>query len=278
MHLKIHSKIIKKLEHFYENRRIPNLLFYGPSGSGKKKIIFDYLNKIYNNDMLIFKKYTLIVNCAHEKGIKFVREELKFFAKTNLPFTNNIHFKTIVLLNGEKLTMDAQSALRRCIELYSHSTRFFVLVQEKDKILKPILSRFCEIYIPLPIVNNKVINLNEYNRDKIFTNNALFFNLRKQTIEQKLISFIDIKEKIFIDYLHFAEELVNDGFYSKELLDLVEENEYIKNKISRCKMLENTLIIYKLQKEIRSEKILMLNILYLFLISSNLELENISFI
>ena len=57
-------------------------------------------------------------------------------------------FKIIVLQNADKLTIDAQSALRRSIEIYSHNTRFFIIVENIQKIMNPILSRFCEIYIP----------------------------------------------------------------------------------------------------------------------------------
>ena len=47
------------------------------------------------------------------------------------------------LKHADKLTIDAQSALRRCIELFSHTTRFFIIVEDKNKLLKPIISRFC---------------------------------------------------------------------------------------------------------------------------------------
>jgi len=57
-------------------------------------------------------------------------------------------FKIIVLQNADRLTIDAQSALRRSIEIYSHNTRFFIIVENIQKIMNPILSRFCEIYIP----------------------------------------------------------------------------------------------------------------------------------
>ena len=40
--------------------------------------------------------------------------------------------------NADKLTIDAQSALRRCIELFSHNTRFFIVVEDKNKLLRPI--------------------------------------------------------------------------------------------------------------------------------------------
>ena len=84
------------------------------------------------------------MDCARGKGIKFIRDELKFFAKTNIHYSENKHlFKSIILYNADKLTIDAQSALRRCIELFSHTTRFILVVEDKFKLLNPIISRFC---------------------------------------------------------------------------------------------------------------------------------------
>ena len=146
--LNIHQSIREKLHSFYVSNRIPHIIFYGASGSGKQTIVNDFLREIYHGSEQKLKANVMFVNCAHGKGIKFIREELKFFAKTNVQFNSGIWFKTIVLLNADHLTMDAQSALRRCIELFSHNTRFFIIVENKHKLLNPILSRFCEIYVP----------------------------------------------------------------------------------------------------------------------------------
>jgi len=100
----------------------------------------------------------MYVDCAHGKGIRFFRDQLKFFAKTNIQHKNNIMFKSIILFNADKLTTDAQSALRRCIERFSHNTRFFIIAENQKLLLNPILSRFCSIYIPTPKVNNEYIN------------------------------------------------------------------------------------------------------------------------
>ena len=146
----IHKNIKSKLEYFIKSKKIPHIVFHGPSGSGKRGLLEFLINNIYttiNNR----NKYVMYINCAHGKGIRFIRDELKFFAKTNIQNFNGKYFKSIVLFNAEKLTMDAQSALRRCIEQFSHNTRFFVIVENINTLLKPILSRFCNIYILLGI-------------------------------------------------------------------------------------------------------------------------------
>ena len=74
----------EKLDYFHSIHKIPNIIFHGPSGSGKRTIVYKFIEDIYKNDKELIKKYVMNVNCAHGKGIKFVREELKFFAKTHV--------------------------------------------------------------------------------------------------------------------------------------------------------------------------------------------------
>ena len=147
----IHQNIHNKLDVFIKNRKIPNIIFYGPNGSGKTYILNRFIQQVYGGDKTAMKNYVMRANCAHGKGIRFIREELKFFAKTNIDLKDGAIFKSVILTNADKLTIDAQSALRRCIELFSSSTRFFIVVENKDSLLKPILSRFCDIYIPPPV-------------------------------------------------------------------------------------------------------------------------------
>ena len=98
-YLPIHQKIIEKLDYFIASNKIPHIIFHGSSGSGKRTIVDQFLNKIYQCDKQKIKSNVMFVNCAHGKGIKFIREELKFFAKTNIQsnietLSSLIHFST----------------------------------------------------------------------------------------------------------------------------------------------------------------------------------------
>lgn len=160
--MEFHKDINKKLDFFYEHNDIPNIIFHGSSGCGKKTILMNFLKKIYQNDSKKIKNNVMTVNCSHGKGIKFIRDELKMFAKMNLQYNSNIRFKSIVLLNADSLTNDAQSALRRCIELFSKSTRFFIVIENKERLLNPIISRFCTIFIPEYMIDGNIVNLHNY--------------------------------------------------------------------------------------------------------------------
>ena len=96
--LPIHKNIRNKLDSFIEFQKIPHIIFHGASGSGKRTIVFEFLHKIYNYDKSTMKSNIMFVNCAHGKGIKFIREDLKLFAKTNIQCNRGVLFKSIVLL------------------------------------------------------------------------------------------------------------------------------------------------------------------------------------
>ena len=78
--LEIHNDIKTKLKYFIDIKKIPNIIFHGVSGCGKNTLVNNFIHDIYQNDKEMIKNYVLEVNCAHGKGIKFIREELKFFA------------------------------------------------------------------------------------------------------------------------------------------------------------------------------------------------------
>jgi len=257
--LNIHENIIEKLDYLLEINKLPNILFYGPSGSGKRTIVYSFINKIYKNNKQLKNDYVMFVNCAHGKGIKFIREELKFFAKMHINLENGKMFKTIILSNADKLTIDAQSALRRSIELFSHTTRFFIIVEDKYKLLKPIISRFSEIFIPLPIINQKIVNLYQYNLSNKYESNINIY-LKKHLVK------LDNEKKLY----DITEKLYDKGITGLDIIRFIDIN--FTNNLQKYQYL---LIIKKVKHDLRDEKMIILFILNLLFFRSEEELENI---
>jgi len=274
MILNIHKSIIEKLEYFQFIHKIPNIIFHGPSGSGKRTIVNDFIHKIYNNREQL-KTLVMYVNCAHGKGIKFIREELKFFAKTHINSNGGDTFKSIILLNADKLTMDAQSALRRCIELFSHTTRFFIIVEDKYNLLKPILSRFCEIYVPEPEINETIINLYKYNLNETFNMKDLKQN-RSDWLKKELIKNAS-KSYNLDELMNLCIKLYEKGYSGVDILNILENKKFLDTYITIEKRFELLIACNRVRKEFRNEKLIILFILNFLFLSSELSLENISF-
>jgi hypothetical protein len=274
MSLLIHQTIHEKLEYFHKIHKIPNIIFHGSSGCGKKDIVNKFIHKIYNYNKEKIKDFVMYVNCAHGKGIKFIREELKFFAKTHINSNGGDIFKSIILINADKLTMDGQSALRRCIELFSHNTRFFIIVEDKYKLLKPILSRFCEIYVHEPIYQGKPINLYQYNLNKTFQLQPI----KKQKMDWlkdeiiKTMNFNTTPQQLLV----FVTKLYEKGYNALQVIELLEDNTQFTHLTDK-KRYELLIAFNRVRKEFRNEKLLILFILNFIYLTPNDSLENISF-
>jgi ABC-type dipeptide/oligopeptide/nickel transport system ATPase component len=275
MSLNIHENIMKKLQYFYDNHKIPNIIFHGQSGCGKKTIVDKFINIIYNNNKERQKQYVMHVNCAHGKGIKFIREELKFFAKMHINSNGGDVFKSIILLNADKLTIDAQSALRRCIELFSHTTRFFIIIEDKYKLLKPILYRFCEIYIPEPVFQGQSINLYKYNLNETFKMKDIK-NLRVEWLKKEIHAHISATMTLD-NLIKECIKLYEKGYSGLDIISLLENNNFFP-EVSLEKRYELLFAFNKVRKEFRNEQILILFILNFTFLNQQFSLENISFV
>jgi hypothetical protein len=287
----------ERLKYFLLMKQIPNIIFHGSSGSGKRTIVNKFLLDIYGGDKSVYKSNVMMVNCSHGKGIKFIREELKFFAKTNIQSVD-VMFKSIVLLNADSLTVDAQSALRRCIESFSYNTRFFIIIENKQKLLNPILSRFCEIYVP-EHNDGKDMNLHKknlcfnYGEDDLNTN-LILIKEKFENFEAKYTNKIELRSNLetndseaqdcnsftkrievkLTDITCFSTELYESGHYVFELI----ENLGVLKLTTFVDIELLTLCYFTLKKYFRCEKLLffvILKFIYINSMGSNDAIKNL---
>jgi hypothetical protein len=260
------NNIITKLNNLYETKNIPNIIFHGSNLTGKKSYI-EYLIKMIYKTAENISKYVLIINCSHGKGnIKFIRENLKHFANTIINNNDKYLFKSIILINADKLTIDAQSALRRCIEIYNHSTRFFIVVDDKFKILKPILSRFSEIYC-----SQKTSIDNEDKKTTDFYSKKIYYLNNFIILDDSINNLSNADKNLHI--LNLTTKLYNNGFTGNMLI------QFIKNKLPDSKnKFKFLFVIDNYKKEIRNESAIIMFCLNYIYFRININLENIAFI
>ena len=171
--------------------------------------------------------------------------------------------------------MDAQSALRRCIELFSHNTRFFIIAEDKYNLMKPILSRFCEIYVPEPVINGNIINLYKYNLNEVFKMKDI--NTQKmEWLKKELAKSVD-KNITNQKLMAFCSKLYEKGYSGLDIINLLENHKFLEKQLTMEKRYELIILFNRVRKEFRNEKLLILFILNFVFLSSNLYLENISF-
>ena len=267
--LEIHPAIRKQLDAFYESKKIPHLIFHGASGTGKLTLVQDFIHRIYQGDKQKIKANVMTVNCSHGKGIKFIRDELKFFAKTNIQTNSGALFKTILLINAHHLTIDAQSALRRCIELFSYNTRFFIVLENKNKLLNPILSRFCEIYVPEYVdpETSTIVNLHHYQLERKYDVGPQ----HREMIDSRLLPLLENRKIKTAEYLaQVSEEFYGWGVSCLSLMDWLETH---RTRWTPSEYANTVMCFHRIKTEFRCEKMLMFYMLD-FAFSSRFALPN----
>ena len=190
--LSYHENVNKRLVRLAENgSNLPHLLFYGPSGGGKKTRIMALLKEIYGVgverlrlDKRTFKTPTkrdvdihMICSNYHVElnpgsvGLddRFVIQDVikemasnksitsttttSTTASTASTTTNNIKYKMVVLVEVDQLSRQAQAALRRTMERYAATCRLILCCTNLAKVMEPLQSRCLPIRIPAPSTN-----------------------------------------------------------------------------------------------------------------------------
>ena len=142
------ESFIKRIKAFLNSKNLPHLLFSGSPGCGKTTTALVIATELYGKNGL--SGNFLELNASDDRGIDVIRNQIKEFAK--LKSLAQIPYKVICLDEADSLTKDAQQALRRTMEKYSHTCRFILSCNEISKLIDPIQSR-CVIFKFKPLDN-----------------------------------------------------------------------------------------------------------------------------
>ena len=177
-------------------------------------------------------------------------------------------FKVIVLLNAHHLTVDAQSALRRCIELFSYNTRFFIVVENKQRLLNPILSRFCEIYVPDYIKDGTIVNLHQHTIEKKYKTVDMF-----SEVDQHMTNYWKQKDTLtHSDFIEISTQWYESGLSCLDLIQWIEKTELLtkRQKATYC------MGFHAIKSEFRCEKLLLLYMFDFLFLRSNTDIKYIT--
>ena len=131
------ENIKKSISKYLEQNDIQNLIFYGPSGTGKTT-----LAKLCVQNLDCDHLY---INASDERGIETIRDKVQGFASV----ASFKPLKVVILDEADFLTIQAQASLRNIIETFSRTTRFIMTCNFVERIIDPLQSR-CQVLKIVP--------------------------------------------------------------------------------------------------------------------------------
>jgi len=163
-------------ENMLKNNYIPNLLLYGPPGSGKTTTIINLINKYQENNNELNKSLIVHLNASDERGIDIIRNQINNFVNSNCLFIKGLRF--VILDEVDYMTKNAQQALKYLLEDNKNNIRFCLICNYISKIDSALQSLFIRIkFNELPKKDIIYMLNNIKNNEKLNCNNSTFENL-----------------------------------------------------------------------------------------------------
>lgn len=145
-----HENIIKALRSFISTKHFPNIILYGPAGTGKTSLICACSNELFKENRKLF---TLDINASEERGVDVIRSTIIPFthAHRKCSDSNLSSLKLIILDEADSMTFDAQMILKNVIDNSISTTRFCLVCNCIEKIHSSLISRCVKLRLhPLP--------------------------------------------------------------------------------------------------------------------------------
>ena len=163
-------------ENMLKNNYIPNLLLYGPPGSGKTTTIINLINKYQENNNEVNKSLIIHLNASDERGIDIIRNQINNFVNSNCLFIKGLRF--VILDEVDYMTKNAQQALKYLLEDNKNNIRFCLICNYISKIDSALQSLFIRIkFNELPKKDIIYMLNNIKNNEKLDCNISTFENL-----------------------------------------------------------------------------------------------------
>lgn len=145
----------KILKNIIETGYFPNLLFFGPPGTGKTTTIINLINSYQERFYKKNKELIIHLNASDERGIEIIRTHINNFVNSKNLFCEGMKF--VVLDEVDYMTKNAQQALKYLIQKYSNNVRFCLICNYISKIDESLQNDFLRLrFNQLP--ENEIIN------------------------------------------------------------------------------------------------------------------------
>lgn len=150
-----------------QRQDIPNMLFYGPPGSGKTTTARIFVKELIHSSMDV-----MFLNGSDTNGVDFIRQNVIEFAKTP-PISSKL--KICFIDEMDYLSQNAQAILRNAMETYAGNVRFIFTCNYIYKVIDPLQSR-CTMFemktMPVDFVEKFVSNILTKENIKFDTNDV----------------------------------------------------------------------------------------------------------
>jgi len=131
------------LTNIIETGYFPNLLFFGPPGTGKTTTIINLINAYQEHHGQKNKGLMIHLNASDERGIDIIRNQINQFVNSKSLFNTGMKF--VILDEVDYMTKNAQQALRYLLQNYTSGVRFCLICNYISRIDEGLQNEFMRL-------------------------------------------------------------------------------------------------------------------------------------
>lgn len=221
----------KILENIVNKSYFPQLLLYGPGGTGKTSTAMALINAYQQHTNQVNKGLIIHLNASDERGIDIIRNQISQFVNSKTLFTKGMKF--VILDEVDYMTKNAQQALRYLLQSYSTTVRFCLICNYISRIDEGLQNEFMRLrFNQLPEQDIVCFLSNICQKEGLNVSNhslSLIQRLYNSDI-RSMINFLQSNQNNNCNNINIIDENVWNNLYDKfQLGEKIEDiNGYIE--------------------------------------------------
>lgn len=136
-----------------KHRIFPNLILYGPGGTGKTTTVMALIHSWYNTNMVTSSNIfinksvnhmpVIVLNASDDRGIDVIRNQIQQFAQSKNMFDSG--YKFVILDEVDAMTKTAQNALKIILQTSMPNVRFCLICNYISRIDDSLRNEFISV-------------------------------------------------------------------------------------------------------------------------------------